>query len=45
MTAEHAWPLAFVALVVTLVLVAAGGRSDSRAAGEGSAVSWAGLAG
>jgi Subtilase family/PA domain len=45
MTAEHAWPLAFVALVVTLVLVAAGGRSDGRAAGEGSAVSWAGLAG
>ena len=45
MTAEHAWPLTFVALAIALVLVAAGGRSATGSPDEGSAVSWAGLAG
>jgi hypothetical protein len=38
-----AWPITLVAVVVTLVLVAAGGRSATQ--GEEDAVSWAGLAG
>jgi hypothetical protein len=42
---ENAWPLALVALTVTLVLVAAGGRSGSGRAPDAGAVSWAGLAG
>lgn len=43
--ASPAWPLTLVALAVTLVLVAAGGRSDARGTEHGSEVSWAGLAG
>jgi hypothetical protein len=42
---SHVWPLTLVALAVTLILVASGGGSDSRAADDGAAVSWAGLAG
>ncbi|MBA3383680.1 MAG: S8 family serine peptidase, partial [Actinobacteria bacterium] len=42
---DHIWPLAFVALALTVVLVAAGGRLEARTADEGSQVSWAGLAG
>jgi hypothetical protein len=42
---DHAWPLTLVALAVTLILVAAGGASDTHRAEEGTAVSWAGLAG
>jgi subtilisin family serine protease len=42
---ENAWPLALVALAVTLVLVAAGGRSGAGSSPDASAVSWAGLAG
>jgi len=42
---DHAGPLAFVALALTVVLVASGGRLDARTPDRGSAVSWAGLAG
>jgi hypothetical protein len=42
---EHTWPLAFVAIALTVVLVAAGGRLEARTADERSEVSWAGLAG
>ena len=40
------WPLVLVALAITLILVAFGGRSDARRGTEGgTAVSWVGLAG
>ena len=42
---DHIWPLAFVALALTAVLVAAGGRLDARTSDDGTPVSWAGLAG
>ena len=43
MTVRPVWPITLVAVVVALVLVAAGGRSDAGVSEE--AVSWAGLAG
>src|SRR5829696_3085623 len=42
---DHIWPLAFVALALTAVLVAAGGRLEARTSDDGTQVSWAGLAG
>ena len=42
---DHIWPLALVALALTAVLVAAGGRLEARTADDGTRVSWAGLAG
>jgi Subtilase family/PA domain len=42
---DHVWPLAFVAIALTVVLVAAGGRLEARTSDEASQVSWAGLAG
>ena len=42
---DHIWPLAFVALALTVVLVAAGGRLEARTTDEATRVSWAGLAG
>jgi Subtilase family/PA domain len=41
----HAWPLTAVALAITFVLVAFGGASERSRGEEGTAVSWAGLAG
>ena len=42
---DHIWPLAFVALALTVVLVAAGGRLEARTGDDTTRVSWAGLAG